>query len=131
MFLSKYIDLNRFFDFSRKPQIVLFSIALLFIGVACYSQFEYLLFEFWSATNRLSKGPLIWVVAIAVIYQELARSDFKATTTNIDILWALSFIPILAISLYFDPLIAPKLLVIFAWHMASMSSDFSQSDRTT
>ena len=103
-----------------------FSIALLFIGVACYSQFEYLFFEFWRATTRFSKGPIIWLVATAAIYQELARSDFKATTTNVDIRWILAFISILAISLYFEPLITPTVLVIFAWRMVSAKLDFSR-----
>lgn len=123
---SELLEPNRIADVVRQPQMALFTISLLFIAIACFAQFDYLYHEFWSVTDGLSKGPLIWVIAISIIFLDLSRCKFKVNTTDADILLTLIFVLVLVSSVHFDPLVAPTLLVIFAWYMVSTRVDLER-----
>lgn len=109
-----------------KPQLIIFYISLCLIGAVSFSQFEFLITEYWSALDRLSKGPLIWAVSLLVIHLDLARGGLKKTVTNLDLLFILALVLILSFSLLLDPVIAPTLLIIGVWHLLSGTANTSR-----
>jgi len=119
----KTLNSNRIANQIRKPQILLFVFSLLIISVACYPQLEFLYNDYWVANSRLSKGPFIWIISVAVIFHTLSGVRMKTSTSNVDIAVALTFLAVLTAILKFDPLVAPTILVIFAWYMLTARPD--------
>ena len=114
------------YQYFEKPQLVIFYASLVLIGAISFVQFDFLITEYWSATNRVSKGPVIWAVSLLAIHLDLSREGFKKTITNLDLLFVLALLLTLGFSLLLDPLIVPTLLVIGVWHLVSGSANVSR-----
>ena len=114
------------YQYFEKPQLVIFYASLVLIGATNFAQFDFLITEYWSATNRLSKGPVIWAVSLLAIHIDLLRGEFKKTITNLDLLFVLVLTLTLSFSLLLDPVIVPTLLVIGIWHLVSGTANISR-----
>ena len=114
------------YQYFEKPQLVIFYASLVLIGAISFAQFDFLITEYWSATNRLSKGPVIWAVSLLAIHLDLSREGFKKTITNLDLLFVVALLLTVGFSLLLDPLIVPTLLVIGVWHLVSGSANVSR-----
>ncbi|MCP4284785.1 MAG: exosortase/archaeosortase family protein [Gammaproteobacteria bacterium] len=119
-------DQDTFWNRFNRPQLVLFYASVVLIGLACFNQFEYLVSEYWFPEPRISKGPVIWLLALFVIHRDLSRGEFRGTTTNWDLVLIAAFVLLLAFGLAIDPLIAPTLLIVFAWYLGSSTRDYTR-----
>lgn len=105
----------------------MFYATLLLISIACYSQFKFLLTEYWfPGIWKLSKGPIIWGICLFLIHRGLARSRYRGGTTKSDLLFVPIVTLVLTIGLFIDPLLAPIVLIIAAWYLGSSTADVSQ-----
>ncbi len=110
----------------KKPQIQVFYVSAVLIGLTCFSQFEFLLTRYWFIEDWISKGPVIWLVSLFVIHRELSRKGFRDVTTNLNLAFTAGFVPLLVLGIYIDPLLAPTLLVVFAWYLSTSSVDLTR-----
>ena len=110
----------------KSPQIVFFYGSLVLIALASFSQFEFLLTNYWFLEDWISKGPIIWMVSMLVIHRDLSRSGFKKNTTNLDLIATIFFVPVFFLALFIDPILAPTLMVIFAWYLVSSKIDLTR-----
>ncbi len=115
-----------FLDRIKYPQFAVFYASLALVAIASFSQFHFLLTEYWFVEDWISKGPVIWFVSLFVIHRDLSQREFRRTTTKTDLACGLASVPVLILGMLIDPLLAPVLLIVFAWYLCSSGVDITR-----